>query len=244
VNIDEGRTGKRPVGTILLVLANVLVFANFITFSGYESILTEWGFTPAFIVQGARLETLVTHMFFHVDVPHIYFNMCFLAGFGYSVEKKIGTPRFLFVYLLSGVFAALFYTLLNMGSTVVCVGASGAIFALMSAYAVVYSKKKSRALFLSRRVRVPAFMIVLVMIFAEFVYLMLGLTPSVANAVHIGGAIGGVVVLGMLFPARTLDGVLEIVLSVVEPIVKVIGGILAVLSGSGKSEGEDRESAD
>jgi membrane associated rhomboid family serine protease len=83
----------------------------------------------------------LTYMFTHANISHILFNMLGLFFFGTQVERRIGSSEFLLFYLLTGVLAGIFsygvYMLTGMYG-VVLLGASGAVFAVLLAFAVYY----------------------------------------------------------------------------------------------------------
>src|SRR4051812_30763851 len=95
-----------------------------------------FGFVPARITP----LTLVSHQFLHAGVLHIAFNMLFLWTVGGLLERTLGVVRFLAVYLVGGMAAALAHAALNPASTEPAVGASGAVAGVMGAYAVLHAR--------------------------------------------------------------------------------------------------------
>jgi membrane associated rhomboid family serine protease len=88
-------------------------------------------FIPAFIL--ARPWTIVTYMFVHAGLTHILFNMIALYFFGPRVEQRIGSERFFSLYMISGITGGLLSFVFAPAAPIV--GASGAIFGVMLAYA-------------------------------------------------------------------------------------------------------------
>lgn len=88
--------------------------------------------------------TPITHMFAHSGFSHLFFNMFALFMFGHSIERLIGSVRFLKFYLttgtLAGIFSLVVYIFLNINVSLV--GASGAIYAVLFAYAVLFPNSK------------------------------------------------------------------------------------------------------
>jgi membrane associated rhomboid family serine protease len=84
--------------------------------------------------------TFVTYMFVHGGFSHILFNMFALFVFGVQVERQMGTREFLLFYFVTGTLAGVFsfFAYYLTGSNVVLMGASGAIFAVELAYAVLF----------------------------------------------------------------------------------------------------------
>jgi len=86
--------------------------------------------------------TILTSMFLHAGWLHIIGNMWFLWIFGDNIEDYLGHFPYLLFYLVSGYAASLTHILLNFGSNVPSVGASGAIAGVMGAYFVLYPRAR------------------------------------------------------------------------------------------------------
>jgi membrane associated rhomboid family serine protease len=141
--------------TYLLIFLNVIVFfLLFLIKLFYPKIVSYVSLTPILIVQGEYLWTLLTSMFVHASFAHLFFNMISLFFLGTIVEKMVGKKRFVIVYLIAGILAGLFFSLLSgffgtgigekiFGNPVSSgVGASGAIFALVGMLTILIPKKK------------------------------------------------------------------------------------------------------
>ncbi len=110
----------RPLGTIGLILVNVLVF-----FAGYGEVMDHG--------DGLHPIQWVTSMFSHMDIPHLVGNMIFLWAFGLIVEGKIGSLLFLAVYMAIGVGQSCIEQICMLGaSRGGSLGASSAIFGIMA----------------------------------------------------------------------------------------------------------------
>jgi membrane associated rhomboid family serine protease len=94
---------------------------------------------PSFVLNGWVWQ-FVTYMFVHSGITHIAFNMLALLFFGQAVERQMGSREFVMFYLLTGAlagvfsFAVYFFT----GSNVILLGASGAVYAVLFAYAAYF----------------------------------------------------------------------------------------------------------
>src|SRR6266498_3399388 len=107
---DTIRSNSTPVVTILIILANVLVFLYMITLDPYTQnhFIADYALTPSrFNVSAASLSTMVTSMFLHGGWMHLIGNMWFLWVFGDNVEERLGPIRYIFFYLLVGAAGAL-----------------------------------------------------------------------------------------------------------------------------------------
>ncbi len=86
--------------------------------------------------------TIFTSMFMHGGVLHIGGNLLFLWIFGNNIEDAMGKFKFLFFYLAGGVVAALAQWAVHMNAAVPTLGASGAIAAVLGAYALLYPRAR------------------------------------------------------------------------------------------------------
>jgi membrane associated rhomboid family serine protease len=155
--------------------------------------------------------TILTSMFLHGGWLHIIGNMWFLWIFGDNIEDYIGHFPYLLFYLVSGFVAAVSQILLNVGSQVPIIGASGAIAGVMGAYFVLYPR--ARVLTLVPLIIFFTFWWLPAWIFLGvwFVFQFLsGTATSIADTSHSGGVafwahVGGFVtgiVLIKLMPER------------------------------------------
>lgn len=85
---------------------------------------------------------LVTSMFLHGSWMHVIGNMWILWLFGDNIEDYMGSMRFLLFYLLCGLVAGLTHYLINPGSVIPVVGASGAVAGVMGAYFLMFKHAK------------------------------------------------------------------------------------------------------
>jgi membrane associated rhomboid family serine protease len=120
-----------------LILTNVTVFAVQEIFKLQGLFAYEFGLVPAEFFTG-KVWQIVTYMFLHANFWHIFFNMLALWMFGSILEQEWGSREFLKYYFLTGLGGGLSYALFNMHSTIPTVGASGAIYGLLVAYAVLF----------------------------------------------------------------------------------------------------------
>ena len=91
--------------------------------------------------------TPLTSMFLHGGWMHLLGNSLYLWVFGNNVEDSMGRGRFLAFYLICGLVAAATHVLLNTGSPVPTVGASGAISGILGGYLVLYPRVRVRTFF-------------------------------------------------------------------------------------------------
>ncbi len=140
---------SRPRGrfafiTTLLIVVNVYVF--FLELSGGDRFVYAWSVVPLQVTHGHRVATLITSMFMHAGWMHIIGNMVFLWAFGPAMEDAMGHATYLVFYLLGGVAAMMAQVLGDPFSRIPCLGASGAIAAVMGAFIVTFPRDKIRTL--------------------------------------------------------------------------------------------------
>ncbi|MBR5103637.1 MAG: rhomboid family intramembrane serine protease [Bacteroidales bacterium] len=133
---------------------------------------------------------LVTYMFMHGGIGHLFFNMYTLFIFGSVLENVWGTKKFLTFYFVTGVGAALVNIGVQYltGSFALTVGASGAIYGILMGYAMLYPDSMLTLIFPPVSLKAKWF----VLIFAG-IELLLGISnnpaDNVAHFAHLGGLI-------------------------------------------------------
>jgi len=177
---------KKPFVTYGLILINTIMFIIlFIKSNGRfdAETLVDYGASFAPYIKNGEYYRLITSAFLHVGILHFLFNMYALYIIGSQLESFLGKIKFTIVYLFSAVTA----TLLSAAfSDYVSAGASGAIFGLIGA--LLYFGYHYR-IYLGSVIRSQIIPLILV-------NLIIGFTVSgIDNAAHIGGLIGGFLIL-------------------------------------------------
>lgn len=130
---------------IIIIILNVAVFLLTNVLPGTSSIRISryLSMNPVLVVKYHYWWQILTYMFVHADFSHILFNMLGLLFFGIQVERKIGSNEFLLFYLISGIGAGLFSLLvywLSGSYLVFLMGASGAVFGVLLAFATLFPR--------------------------------------------------------------------------------------------------------
>ncbi|HVW67683.1 MAG TPA: rhomboid family intramembrane serine protease [Steroidobacteraceae bacterium] len=190
---DASRPASRfPPGVILLILANCAGFT--LELLQGDEWITAWSVIPAEIVAGHHWITLLTSMFMHGSWLHIAGNLIFLWAFGPAIEDAMGHARFLVFYIAGGLVAMAAQVAASPHSTLPCLGASGAIAAVMGAFLVTYPRDRIKSvLFIGWYARVtfvPAALLIGVWLLLQLISL--GTiadqeTGGVAYMAHVGG---------------------------------------------------------
>lgn len=145
---DRNPTHRFPVVTILILLINVVIFVLELSLdeAGLEHFFLTYGVVPAAVVHAFGQGTLdlmtffplLSSMFLHGGFLHLGGNMLYLWIFADNVEDKLGHGRFLAFYLLCGLAATVLHIVIDPGSPVPTVGASGAISGVLGAYLLMF----------------------------------------------------------------------------------------------------------
>jgi membrane associated rhomboid family serine protease len=136
-------------------------------------------------IKDYQLWRLVTYMFLHGDFWHLLFNMWGLYIFGQSVAEELGRKKFLMLYFISGIFGGLLWTAANWNGMVPVVGASGAVFGVMLAMAMLNPEREYILLFFPFPVKCRTLIVVYAAI--EFISQMSNSRTNIAHLAHLGG---------------------------------------------------------
>ena len=166
---------KRIVITNILVVLNIIMFALTMTIPKLANMFI----LDPIAVRNGEVYRLLTSTFMHASILHLVFNMYALSIIGKQVETFLGKSKFLLVYLFSGLTGSLLSCAITNSYSL---GASGAIFGLMGSllYFGYHYRLYLGSVLLGQIV--PVIVINLVIGY---------ITPSIDNAAHIGGLVGG-----------------------------------------------------
>ncbi|EAU65251.1 rhomboid family protein [Stigmatella aurantiaca DW4/3-1] len=150
--------------------------------------------------------TPLTSMFLHGSWGHILGNCLFFWVFGNNVEDSMGRARFLVFYLVCGLVAAGAHVMIDPGSPVPTVGASGAISGVLGAYLVLYPRVRVKLLLplfiIFTFVSLPAWVVLIYWFVLQVITglpQLMTLRPEVSGGVavwaHIGGFVAGMVLI-------------------------------------------------
>jgi membrane associated rhomboid family serine protease len=190
VTIAGAEPGGRPRVTPTLVALNVAVFAWTVAASGSvmrndrAPLFRDWALVPVLVADGEWWR-VITGGFLHFGPIHLLFNMLALWVIGRDIEPALGHARFLAVYLVSLLGGSAAVMLFSTPNALVA-GASGAVFGLMGALAV-----------LLRRLRIPLGQVgglIVVNLVITF------LLPGISVAGHLGGlAVGAIATVALVY---------------------------------------------
>jgi membrane associated rhomboid family serine protease len=135
----------------------------------------------------------LSSMFMHGGWAHLLGNMLFLWIFGDNIEDRLGHIRYVIFYLVCGFAAALGQIVLDSGSVIPMLGASGAISGVLGGYILLFPHRRVKAFIFRFFTEVPAYVAIGLWIGYQLVlgYMTDPGTGGVAYAAHIGGFIAG-----------------------------------------------------
>jgi membrane associated rhomboid family serine protease len=174
---------------VLAVFALQYLTAAFRGFVLTSPIVFELGFISAVPPPLSGVYTIFTSMFVHANFLHVLFNMIALLFIGSLLERRMTSPRFLLLYLVTGVLATLVFLLANYDKVALLVGASGAISGILGALARLYPYDRLMMFFGFIPIPSPAWMVVVIFlviqVFISFT------SATIAWEAHLGGALAG-----------------------------------------------------
>jgi len=196
---------KRITLTYAIIIGNFFVFLISLFFR--TQIISELGFRPIYLSLEyfPNAYTLFTSMFVHSDFLHILGNMFVFFFMGVAFEQRIGPKKFLLIYLITGVCGALTHSFLNIGSPIPLVGASGAIFGILGAFAYAYPRDEvvmPVPLGIMFIMRIKVIYAAILFAILETVIVMFSVSDNTAHFAHLGGLASGVILAAVLIGKR------------------------------------------
>jgi membrane associated rhomboid family serine protease len=167
------------------------------------------GQIPLEATPGSVYFTFLSSMFMHGGVMHIFGNMLFLWIFADNIENLLGHVRFLVFYVICGLAAAIAQIVMDTGSVVPMLGASGAISGVLGGYLLLFPTKRVQAIMFSfAMTTVPAYIALGLWIGFQLLqgFLASGQKGGVAYAAHIGGFIAGLALIKIFALGRSQNG--------------------------------------
>jgi membrane associated rhomboid family serine protease len=188
------------VATFAVFFLQVLIYV----FAGpyaHQKMLLWFGLVPAGVIPGLRIWQPFTYLFLHApdDILHVLFNMLMLWMFGRELELVWGKSRFIRYYFLTGVGAGLIEVLVKTiptlfghpASYVPTIGASGAIFGIFAACAILFPDRQVSIFFLPVRMSMRSFVLLLAALEFFLPLILRSAGDNVAHVCHLGGMLVG-----------------------------------------------------
>jgi rhomboid protease GluP len=190
----------RPRWVYVFLAINIVMFAALELTGGSTNAgnLVRFGANFAPLVAEGQVWRLVTANFLHIGILHVVVNAYALYTLGMEAEALFGHPRFIVLYLLSGVSGAIFSYMLTQGLSA---GASTALFGLFGALTVFFYRQRGLLGNLGQQRLINLGMVLVVNV-------VIGFSPgsNIDNWGHLGGLLGGAVLGWILCPRYVLVG--------------------------------------
>lgn len=185
----------------LVVVMAVLFVLTLITSVDHVTIrgspfLVDLAWRPAFLSLAAwpYWHTIISTMFLHANPLHLLMNLVIFIIMGIGLEERVGRGRFLVIFIFTGIMGTLLHSLQFFNQIVPVVGASGAVFGVMGAYASLYPRDKVFFFFILIIPNVPVYIAATVYSVVELFALLTMGGGGVARHAHIGGLLAGFVI--------------------------------------------------
>lgn len=170
--------------SLILIAVNLIVY--FITNSSIK-LMNTYGLNPGLFVYHRMYWQIFTYMFLHGNFNHLISNMLGLFFFGFSVEKALGSKEFLLIYFLCGILSGLLslgYFVSTDNYRTLLIGASGALYSVMLAYAVIYPRAN---IYIFGILPIPSPLLVLIYAVIEIFTQFTGMQSGIAHFTHLFG---------------------------------------------------------
>jgi membrane associated rhomboid family serine protease len=183
-----------PVTQALLIINVVVFFLQQMTASPLEAWFALW--PPGSFESRFQVWQVITYSFLHASTMHIVFNMLGLYTFGADLERLFGSRFFALYYFASVLAAGVLHLVITSwmgGPAYPTVGASGGVYGLLLAYGLYFPHRQLLLLFPPIPMKARTFVIVFAVL--ELFFGVTGTAAGVAHFAHLGGMLGGFLML-------------------------------------------------
>jgi len=177
--------GWSPIVRALIIINSIIFLLEFIP--ALQTIRI-FGLTPALVTNRLYVWQLFTYMFLHGGFFHLLFNMFVLWMFGSEVEGMWGGREFLRYYIITGIGAGVMTVLTSWNSLIPTIGASGAIYGVLVAFALLFPNRRIYLYFLFP---IKAKHLIIIFAFLELLASRHYNESGIANFAHLGGMLVG-----------------------------------------------------
>lgn len=182
---DKGSIFTSP-SIVIIILCTLSLFME--TVPGIGSIyINVFQFDPHSLF--TRPWTLITYIFLHTGLWHLFFNMVVLYFFGTALESRAGNKQLLAIFFTAGILSAIGYTFLSRPifdiSPGPMIGASGAIYGVFAALTMLEPDLRVYVYFIPMRLKHA------LVLFALFDFFMVNSSDMIAHTAHLSGLFVG-----------------------------------------------------
>jgi len=176
-----------------LIIANVVVFVIQYLFASKGIYLSDYlGLVPKDVYTKFTVWQIFSYLFLHGSFFHILINMFVLWMFGSELERYWGSREFLFYYFITGIGAGIFNIIMDLNSTIPIIGASGAIYGILTAFGMIFPNRLIYIYFIIP-IRAKYFVIIIGII--TFLSAYWTSNSGIAHFAHLGGIVIGFIYL-------------------------------------------------
>lgn len=202
---ERARTLQISPVNLIIVLINVAVFIvvqSTSLFGGKNQVIEAGGLSWYLVKEAGQVYRIISSMFLHADISHLFNNMLLLLFIGSILERVAGKVRYLIIYFASGIIAAISsmgYNMLREYGKVmneriaISIGASGAIFGVVGSILFIIIVSRGRLEYIGFRQIVLFIILSLYNGFAN---------AQIDQAAHIGGFLAGFVLTALLYSVK------------------------------------------
>jgi membrane associated rhomboid family serine protease len=181
--------------TRTLIIANVIVYGLQLVTGDWSIVyfaLWPWHTSKLPHVPPFEVWQLVTYGFLHGGLTHLFFNMFALFMFGSDIERSMGSNKYLTYYftcVIGAAIAQVAVMAITKGPPVPTLGASGAVFGILLAFAIAFPQR--RLIVFPIPIPMPAWLFVTLYSLLELYLGIFQTQQGVAHFAHLGGAAAG-----------------------------------------------------
>lgn len=197
-----------PVIKYLLIINLCVFFVQALSrlFFGSDFLSPIFGFVPYRFVHSFMIWQPFTYMFLHGGIFHLFWNMLALWMFGGEVEATLGSKNFIKFYIACGIFAGLCSLIFSFNSPIPVIGASGAIYGVLTAFGMLFPERViTLLLFFILPIRAKAkYFVTAFAVLTFFQTLFAGSNSGIAHFAHLGGIVFGFMYFRNIFGLQAL----------------------------------------
>ena len=174
--------------TILLASVNILVLLLDLLLDGK---IIEIGAKSSYGIINGEFWRLLTPIFLHADIFHLVTNLFGILVFGSIIEKKLGSMKFVAIYVLSGIYGNTFSFYF---SPYLGVGSSGSVFGVLASLLTYFYLNKNMFGYIAKEYLISIITIISISLIFGFI------SSGIDNAAHLGGILSGLIISLLIMP--------------------------------------------
>lgn len=189
-----------PIATlILLITVGISLYGLYLK----PSLIDSWVLRPYNFIHRKQWYTIITSGFIHADLGHLFFNMFSFFFFAFSLEARIGSTQFLFLYMVSMILADVTTILKHRNHQgYSSLGASGAVAGVLFSYIIFFPYAKLLIFPIPFPIPAPIFALLYL---AYCYYAGRKAVDMINHEAHFWGALAGFIITALLAPSAIVE---------------------------------------